>query len=146
MEVDEAFVDVVDEVVNDLLDEAEKHASACLLQAGIRGTLERKRLKLERERMEILQRAWRCRLAKKYLQGLRENAAAVHIQRHVRARLARNEVTALKLQRVAIDEVCFVTLFFSSSSFSTNGDFGAGGDDFNTEEANISVRREQNHS
>jgi len=92
-------------VLDDVLDDVDKYTSACVVQAGIRGTLERKKTKhrFTEERAQIvhIQRAWRCQLAKKLLQSLRANAAAVRIQRIVRARLARNEVGALRLQRDA---------------------------------------------
>jgi hypothetical protein len=172
----------VDQLVNDLADDANQHHSMCAIQAGIRGKLERKRIVIEREvdkkHVVVCQRLWRwwgcvgqrgwvkvntvdpqletawfqlvhllspppllplllrrcclprrnskkqrqeerseklvsalkknaaCtatagQMARKVLRHLRREKAALYIQRLARARLARNEVTALKLQRDA---------------------------------------------
>ena len=54
---------------------------------------------------------------------LRESCAAVRIQRNVRARLAQNEVAAIRHQR-RFDEVSLCNLFCSVWSYSSNIDTG----------------------
>lgn len=103
--VDEAL----DNLLQELADDAAAHLEACSYQENVRRQLEKeKETEKETEAQQklaaiTLQRVSRGFFARRVLRRLKENKAALHIQRLTRARLARNEVNALKLQRDALD-------------------------------------------